>query len=233
MTSYWPGRIPTDGPVASVVWRPAAGLGVDKGRTLVRGAPQRVSAPEAMGGDAVFFDGVGDALVMPENPLAGADRFTVEALFSVAAGGPAEQRFAHIHSSDTTDRVLLETRRGDSSGATWYADTIVSSGDTDSILADPRKLHPTEAWHSLALTCDGERMRQFVDGVLELEKPFIARPLPPGVVCLGMRMNHISPFRGLIAALRFSRFPRPHSELWRLPDHVPASAGATRKETST
>jgi hypothetical protein len=205
---------------ASVVWWPAASL-PSAGAERVRGAPQRVRAPESVGGEAVRFDGLSDALLLPENPLAGASCFTVEALLTVASGGPVEQRILHLQSHDSNDRLLLETRRGDAAGATWYADTIVSSDGRDSILVDPNQPHAADRWCTLAVTCDGEQMQQFVDGTLELAQRFTPAPFPAGAVCLGMRMNHVTPFRGSVAAVRFSRFARAASELWRLPDHGP------------
>jgi hypothetical protein len=44
----------------------------------VSGHPQIIEAP---GGKAIAFDGVGDSLLLNENPLAGAEAFTLEAVF--------------------------------------------------------------------------------------------------------------------------------------------------------
>jgi hypothetical protein len=220
VTSDFPRPLEEVDGASAVVWWPAASLR-DGGAERVRGAPRRVRAPESVGGEAVFFDGINDALLLPENPLVGASRFTMETILSVAPGGPVEQRILHVQSHDSNDRLLLESRRGDAAGATWYADTIVASRGRDSILADPKQLHAADRWCTLAVTCDGEAMQQFVDGTLELAQPFAPAPFPAGSVCLGMRMNHITPFRGSVAAVRFSRFARPASELWRLPDHGP------------
>ena len=55
----------------------------------VSGHPQIIEAP---GGKAIAFDGVGDSLLLNANPLAGAEAFTLEAVFRPDAGGAKEQR---------------------------------------------------------------------------------------------------------------------------------------------
>jgi len=168
----------------------------------VHGHPRIVAGP---GPGAVAFDGVHDALVIRGNPLAGARCFVVEALLQVAPGGPAEQRLLHVQVDGSDDRLLLETRRADPAGTRWYADTIVSSRGRDVILADPARTHPAGDWLSLTLRCDGHTLSHAVGGQVECSAPCTPAPFGPGIVVLGRRANGITPFRGALATVRFTR----------------------------
>lgn len=168
----------------------------------VHGHPRIVAGPAA---EAVAFDGIRDALVIRRNPLAGAARFAVEAVFQVAPGGPAEQRLLHVQADGSDDRLLLETRRGDPAGSRWYADTIVSSRGRAVILVDPACLHPAGVWCTLRLAFDGISLSHAVDGQTERSAPCSAAPLGVGLVVLGMRANGVTPFRGALATVRFFR----------------------------
>ena len=53
------------------------------------GSPQVVKTDR---GKAIVFDGVRDGIFIKTNPLAGADKFTIEAIFRPDAGGEKEQR---------------------------------------------------------------------------------------------------------------------------------------------
>jgi hypothetical protein len=148
------------------------------------------------------FDGIGTQLVVPHNPLAGAAAFTIEASFLPEAGGPEEQRFVHVQADDG-GRALLELRatpRG------WYADVFVHfAGAGERFLNDPALLHPFGAWHTLALVRAEGELRQYVNGRPELSGSVAPGALGPGQVSVGMRLNRVSPFKGRIAEVRFSR----------------------------
>ena len=79
-------------------------LGDDK--LDVSGRPAVIAGPY---GPAIEFDGVGDALFIGTNPLAGLEAFTIELDFRPDEGGLAEQRFLHLGEANG-DRVLFETR---------------------------------------------------------------------------------------------------------------------------
>lgn len=193
---------PFPGGKETVVWHVADLLRGRASAAEVRGSPRIISGPERR--EAVEFDGVNDGIVMPANPLRGWRAFVVEALFNPYADGPVEQRFLHVHVGDaTTDRLLLETRMPASPSRLWYADTVASSGGCERIIVQREKVHATNAWHVLAVVCDGTRMLQYVNGQLEHSLPFEFEPLGEGCVCLGMRLNRVTPFRGALAAVRF------------------------------
>jgi len=57
----------------------------------------------------------------------------------------------------------------------------------------------------VALVFDGLMMRHYVDGQEEMSGPLSAAPLGPGKTSLGVRMNHVSWFKGAIREVRFTQ----------------------------
>lgn len=164
----------------------------------VLGAPQVVAGT---GGPAVRFNGTGDGLLIPENPLAHCRAFTVEALIRPDADGPAEQRFLHVQ-DEAGSRALLELRLTDRG---WALDTFLLSVTTQARLAllDRTRLHPAGRWTWVALVYADGRMAHYIDGVKELEGAMVMPPLGPGRISLGVRQNKVSWFKGLIREVRF------------------------------
>jgi hypothetical protein len=151
----------------------------------VSGHPQIIDAP---GGKAIVFDGVGDSLLLNENPLAGAEAFTLEAVFRPDAGGAKEQRWFHIQEDNSENRVLLETRLV---GDEWFLDTYIRSGESNRPLLAENFKHPVGAWYHVALVFDGKEMRHYVDGTLEMSGPLTIKPLAAESKCIDRcRMNH-------------------------------------------
>lgn len=169
----------------------------------IEGMPVVIDSPY---GPAVAFAAGPDMLLLnpPQSPLGGTTAFTLEALFRPDPAGPLEQRFVHLQSTQTTDRVLLETRMG-SDGASWYADTFIGCQGQEMPLNDRYLLHPLGHWHTLALTFDGTTMRQYVNAAFEMEAPVpFYLPLPHIRIALGARINRIWPFAGAIARVRIT-----------------------------
>ena len=168
---------------------------------------------------AIDFDGCKDGLVVEGNPLLGAPAFTVEAVFKPEPGGPVEQRFVHLQDRLNEDRVLLELRATDRG---WFVDTFLKSGEAECVLADPTAVHPWSQWFVLALVCDGASCASWVNGVREMQQRLAVamRPQAAGDVSLGQRLNAVSPFRGAIAAVRWSSWARSSAELWQRPEVV-------------
>jgi hypothetical protein len=146
------------------------------------------------------FNGISGKLVIPENPLVGATAFSIEVRFRPQAGGEVEQRFLHIQGDDGS-RALLELR---STEAGWYGDVFVHFESGGKFLNDPALLHPFGGWMTMALVYDGKLLRQYVNGELELEGGAPGGILGAGKTSIGMRLNDISPFKGRIAAVRFT-----------------------------
>lgn len=164
-----------------------------------------LGAPVSMAG-AVAFDGVDDALLVGEHPLAGAGAFTIEAVFR-PDGGAFAQRWLHL-AQDAGDagvsggtRMLFEIRV---TNAGWYLDAFVKGPGYGHTLADPAKLHPLGAWAHVAQVCDGRRYASYVDGALQAQGEIAFRPQGPGRTSIGVRMNRVDWFRGAIRELRFT-----------------------------
>jgi hypothetical protein len=180
-------------------------------------------------GPAVAFDGIGDGILVPLNPVAGWPRFTIEVLMRPDAGGAFEQRFLHL-GEPTGARALLELRlRTD---GRWYLDTFVKGRTGALALLDETRLHPAGQWHWVALRYDGLRMAHFVDGTLELERELVIPPLPPGQSSLGMRMTRVSWFKGAIRAVSFHDSALATPALQRTPHGAPAACTAHRPSAS-
>ena len=165
----------------------------------VSGHPQIIEAP---GGKAIAFDGVADSLLLNANPLAGAEAFTLEAVFRPDAGGAKEQRWFHVQEDNSENRVLLETRLV---GDEWFLDTYIRSGENNRPLLAENFKHPVGAWYHVALVFDGKEMRHYVDGRLEMSGPLTIKPLAAGKTSIGVRMNRVYWFKGAVKKARFTQ----------------------------
>jgi hypothetical protein len=184
--------------------------------TEVLGTP-RVSA----GGTetALVFDGKGDGVFVPANPLAGWSSFTIEVRFLPdGSGGPAgsvkeEQRFLHLEDG-LKHRVLMETRV--TPDKQWSLDTFLFQDANHKLtLLDRTRLHPTDRWYWVALVYDGTRMSHYVNGVLELEGVVAFAPMSAGRTSIGVRQNRVSWFKGAISEVRFTPAALPATRLRR------------------
>ena len=166
--------------------------------TTVIGSPRVIDAPV---GKAVLFDGVDDALLVPSNPIAGLQAFTVEAIFRPDRGGNKEQRWFHIQGNTRDDRVLLEIRV---EGEQWFLDTFIKSGENRRTLYAENFKHPLGQWYHVALVFDGSTMKHYVDGREELSGPLTIAPLDDGKTSIGVRMNRVNWFKGAVSRARFT-----------------------------
>ncbi|HSQ23687.1 MAG TPA: GDSL-type esterase/lipase family protein [Pyrinomonadaceae bacterium] len=166
---------------------------------IVTGKPQVIKDST---GKAISFDGKGDGLLMNKNPIAGARAFTIEGIFRPEAGGDFEQRWLHVQEDGTENRALLEIRV---TGSEWFLDTFINSGSNKLTLYSEKFKHQVGRFYHVALVFDGVMMRDYVDGQAEMSGPLIVSPLGPGKTSLGVRMNHVSWFKGAIREVRFTQ----------------------------
>lgn len=168
----------------------------------VLGNPGVIQTPA---GKALLFDGEDDGVVVNDNPLAGAGRFTVEVIFRPDPGGGREQRFFHMQESDER-RVLIETRLTGTNE--WFLDTFIKSDASEKTLQSKTMLHPLGQWYHAALVYDGRQMRHYVNGVLEIlgELPNYV-PMKGGRSSLGCRLNEVFWFKGAIRKVRITPAP--------------------------
>lgn len=175
-------------------------------RPRIEGAP-RVVATQI--GKAIEFDGVDDALFFDRHPLAGASRFTFEALFR-PDGGAFEQRWFHLESDEGpavkpgtgATRMLFEIRVVEDS---WYLDAFMRGPGYSQVLIVPEKRFPLRRWYHVAQTFDGTLYRSFVNGQLQAQAAVPFTPQGSGRVSVGIRMNRVNPFRGAIRQATFVR----------------------------
>jgi hypothetical protein len=198
---------------AETIWRLDNTTRLAGHALTVEGAPR---VAEIDGAKALIFDGARDGLFVPAIPIAGAKQFTIEVLLRPAEGGPPEQRFFHAQDA-IGRRALLETRL-DSKGR-WWLDTFLRGEGNDRGLAliDPKKTHPTDRWHWVALRYDGATMTHFVNGVKELEGPIAYAPLGEGTISIGVRQNKVYWFKGAIREVRFHTEAIAPEKLQRVP----------------
>jgi hypothetical protein len=177
-------------------------------------ATEVVGSPAVTGADPVIgFDGEGDGLFVPVNPIEGWSAFTVELRFRQDGSGGEEQRFLHIEDG-SKQRLLFETRV--TPDGQWALDTFLfQDGDHKHTLLDRTKLHPADRWYWVALVYDGKRMSHYIDGVLELEGEVEFSPMGAGRTSLGVRQNLVSWFKGAIAEARFTPSALPPEKLRR------------------
>ncbi len=194
--------------------------------TTVEGHPKIVASPL---GKAVEFDGVGDALLIEQHPLAGAATFTFEAYFR-PDGGATQQRWFHLAEIDpktglatsqaktTTEpnaRFLFEVRVVN--GNQWYLDAFLNGPGYNKPLMFPNKLHPIGRWFHVAQVFDGKMYRSYVNGVLQGEAEVAFKPQLPGRAAVGMRMNRIDYFKGAVAVARFTPQALTPAEFMQVP----------------
>jgi len=185
------------GHAATTTWRIDTLDPIDGHRSRIIGNP---IVTEDRDHRVVQFDGVGDGILVPANPLAGWPVFTVEILFRPETSGSFEQRFLHL-GLPTGARGLIELRL--TPEHQWYLDTYLESGVGKLALIDPAKLHPAGTWYWVALRYDGRVMSHFVNGVMERSGELEIPPLPAGETSLGVRQTLVSWFHGAIGEVRF------------------------------
>ena len=162
-------------------------------------------------GQAVHFDGRGDAAFLDAVPVAGLEEFTLEVIFRQDGDAAFEQRFLHIGTMDK--RILFETRVNPD--ATWYFDAFVNLGTPEAtpdnpkpvrqsaVLIDEKLTHPADRWYSLALTASKEGLVSYVDGVGQCRSALPWQPLVnEGFTSVGVRQNMVCWFKGDILKIR-------------------------------
>jgi len=188
--------------------------------TTMVGNPKVIKTPL---GKAVEFNGA-DALFIDNHPLAGAEAFTWEVLFSPYKTGKPAQRFFHLSvldpqtGKDTDDRLLFEIRILNDG---WCLDSFALSGKASKALMDQSKLHPLDAWYHVAAVYNGSEFRNYVDGQLEGKAALHLAPHGQGHASVGVRINKVDYFTGAIRLARFSRTALRPEEFLK-PPHKPA-----------
>jgi hypothetical protein len=200
----------------SIVWTFDRLENIGGNTTRLEGAPKLIATPA---GKAVLFNGVDDAVLVDDHPLAGAPAFTVEAIFR-PDGGAFEQRWLHLAEADPINgeaqspRTLFEIRVLEDK---WYLDAFTTGPGYNKTLVVPEKTFPIGRWFTVQQTYDGKIYRSFVDGVLQDEAPLEFKAQGKGRASLGMRINRVSYFKGALLEARFTPRALSVDEFARLP----------------
>lgn len=167
----------------------------------VEGAPGKVPGPH---GQALAFDGHADRVVLQQNPLAGADEFTLEVVLRPRDVYPQspEPRFLHIEAASNPDRRLtMELRL--TAQHQWYLDAFIKSDDDKLTLIDATRVHAVGQWAHVAVTYRAGTFTTYVDGKPELQGAVRYQPIPDDArTSIGARLNRVHWFAGDIATVR-------------------------------
>lgn len=188
---------PAVAPNKTTEWVLASLLDKKPTQLEISGAPKTVASPY---GEAVYFDGVGDAFFLKEMPLQSLQEFTVEMIFNPDKNASFEQRVLHI-GEVTKGRMLLEIR---AVASNWFFDGYAASGTNKKALNDEKLLHPLGQWHHVAFVVSPDNLTTYVNGKLELQTPFSFEPIESGTTAIGVRLNKVSWFKGAIYKIRIS-----------------------------
>ncbi|HEV2135344.1 MAG TPA: LamG-like jellyroll fold domain-containing protein [Terracidiphilus sp.] len=193
-------------------------------RPEVLGHPRIIQTPA---GKAVEFNGINDALIIPQHPLAGASTYTWEVIFR-PDGGAFAQRFFHLQEQDpathqdTGNRMLFEIRV---INGQWCLDSFASSGENHRTLINCKLLHPLGKWYAVTAVYDGKELRNYVDRQLQGEGSLDLKPQLPGRSSVGMRINHIYFFKGAVLMARMTPRTLPSGEFLKVPLKLNESPG--------
>ena len=191
--------------------------------TQILGHPQVIDSPY---GTAVEFGGNGDAILVPEHPLAGATAYTWEMIFRPDGDGAPAQRIFHIASqdpatgADTDSRMLFEIRIVDGQ---WCLDSFAGNKGQQLTLLNCKALHPVDKWYRVTAVWDGKVMRNYVGDELQGEGPLVMEAEGPGRASIGMRLNKVFPFKGAVFEARMVPRALKAEEFLKMPPVVGAA----------
>lgn len=202
----------------------------------VNGEPAVVKTEK---GDAVFFDGVNDALFIDKNPLGDAREFTFEVLFKPEGGQPNignEPRFVCFWDPDDASgpRMTIEIRV--TAANEWYFDGFLKTDNDDLTLIDATKTHPTGEWMHAAVTYKDNMFTTYVNGQQELSGTvgYISKVFnTTGKTSVGARYNLARWYHGLIKAIKVTHAAIPPEEFFSIPDTMATGEEEIRSGTNT
>jgi len=181
-------------------------------KPLVLGAPVKIADKES---GSLFFDGVDDGLIIPSLPIEGWDKFTIEVLLKPAADGPSDPRFIHFE-DEALNRGTMELRI--TPEGEWYLDAFLKNGRINKglTLIDSTLLQPCNDWYWTALVYDGTKMQSYVNGIKQLEGEVLMPVFSGGRLSVGVRLNKVNWYKGLIKEIRFHPSAMKEAELQRV-----------------
>jgi hypothetical protein len=180
-----------------------------------------------LGGKAVQFNGVDDALFFDVHPLAGAATWTWEMIFKPDADGKPEQRIFHLQSVDPAtgtdvpnERMLFEIRihNGvDGKPAQWCLDSFATAGGQSRTLLNCEKMHPFGQWYRVTAVYDGKMLHNYVGDELQGEGELNLPQERPGRSSLGTRIDMRDYYKGMVYEACFTRKALDVADFLKLP----------------
>ncbi len=166
----------------------------------------------------------GDAIFLDALPLSGARFYTWEVIFRPLTGGCQEQRFFHLQEAGSDARRLFELRILDNR---WCLDSFAASepveqpGNAVALLRyEPQYLFPLDLWYTVAAVYDGDVLRSYVNGSLQMQAQVRLPPLGAGASSVGTRFTMRDYFSGDILLARFTDSALGVQELLRTPASI-------------
>ena len=163
-------------------------------------------------GKSISFNGIDDGIVISKIPIESWKQFTIEVLFKPAKDGPLTPRFIHFEDKEM-NRGTFELRL--TNNGQWYMDTFLKNGKTGQglTLIDSTILHKADQWYWAAIMYDGKKMTSYVNGKKELEGIINIPPFTIGDLSMGVRLNKVNWYKGLIKEIRFHSAALDNSRL--------------------
>ncbi len=201
----------------SVVWTFDRTDSIGGHPTLKLGDPVVIATPD---GEAVYFDGIDDGLIVQANPVGDAAAFTIETVFKPDSSYPnnREQRFIHIQNPvNENRRILMELRL--IPNQQWFLDTFIKSDSSSLALFAKDFPHPLGSWQHAALVYQNGTMRHYLNGREEMSGLVQYLPIEGGATSIGVRMNRLFWFKGALRMLKITRQALPPAEFSIGPMH--------------
>ncbi|MBN2274287.1 MAG: T9SS type A sorting domain-containing protein [Bacteroidales bacterium] len=182
------------------------------------------SVVETEKGQAVFFDGVDDALFINNNPFGDAKEFTFEVLFKPSGGEPnitSEPRFVCFWDPDDANgpRMTIEIRV--TASGEWYFDGFLKTDKESLTLIDDTKTHPADQWMHAAVTYKDNHFTTFVNGQQELSGTvgYTSKIFnTSGKTSVGARYNLARWYNGAIRAIKVTHAAITPEEFFSVDD---------------
>ena len=162
-------------------------------------------------GAAIEFDGVGDRILVNNNPIGLSKAFTVEVIFKPYGNSlnrNSEPRFIHIQNPNDAQskRVMMEIRVN--SENKMYLDGFMLTDNDNLTLVDVTKTHNTDEWIHAAISFENNVFTTYVNGVEELggEVTYATNILETeGKTSIGARMNERNWYNGVVKCLKITQ----------------------------
>lgn len=168
-------------------------------------------------GQGIEFDGTEDGIYILSNPIGAASHFTIETIILPRDVAPAnaDPRYLHIEDGDNSNRrITMELRLNDMHE--WYFDGFLKASSSSSVgLMDETLTHPIDSWEHMAISYDNGHFKTYVNYKSELESNWGPKFLPMGdntKMSVGMRMNKVNYFQGIIQRIRVTQAVLDSSE---------------------